>query len=215
MKKCNKCEIDKDLSEFSPRSSTSDGYYNTCKVCRNIYNKIYRDNYSDDIKLKLKKYKIEYNKLDKIKKAKKIWAELNRDYHIEYRKKYREKRNSRDINRKLSDPLYNIKVGVTSLIKNSIKNRYKYTSYRKNSKTIDILGCSYDDFKYYIESKFESWMNWENKGKYNGEFNYGWDLDHIIPISSAKTEEDVIRLNHYTNFQPLCSKVNRDIKRNK
>ena len=38
-------------------------------------------------------------------------------------------------------------------------------------------------------------------------------MDHIIPISIAETEEDIIRLNHYTNLQPLCSKVNRDIKR--
>lgn len=64
-----------------------------------------------------------------------------------------------------------------------------------------------------MESKFEDWMSWDNQGLYNGELNYGWDIDHIIPISTAKNEEDIIRLNHYTNLQPLCSKVNRDIKR--
>ncbi len=58
-------------------------------------------------------------------------------------------------------------------------------------------------------------MTWENRGLYNGEFNYGWDIDHIIPISFAKTEEDIIKLNHYTNLQPLCSKINRDIKKDK
>jgi len=51
-----------------------------------------------------------------------------------------------------------------------------------------------------LESKFEDWMNWDNQGKYNGEFNYGWDINHIIPISSAKTEDDIIKLNHYTNL---------------
>lgn len=56
-------------------------------------------------------------------------------------------------------------------------------------------------------------MTWENYGKYNGELEYGWDIDHIIPLSSAKNEDDLLRLNHYTNLQPLCSKVNRDIKR--
>lgn len=63
------------------------------------------------------------------------------------------------------------------------------------------------------DSKFEPWMTWGNRGLYNGELNYGWDIDHIIPVSSAETEEGVIKLNHYTNLQPLCSKVNRDIKK--
>jgi len=43
----------------------------------------------------------------------------------------------------------------------------------------------------------------------------GKNLDYIIPISSTKTEEEILKLNHYTNLQPLCSKVNRDIKKNK
>ena len=58
-------------------------------------------------------------------------------------------------------------------------------------------------------------MTWDNYGKYNGSFNYGWDIDHIIPTSSAKNEDDVYRLNNYTNLQPLCSKINRDIKKHK
>jgi hypothetical protein len=57
-------------------------------------------------------------------------------------------------------------------------------------------------------------MTWDNYGLYNGEPNYGWDIDHKIPSSSAITEEDLIKLNHYTNLQPLCSKINRDVKRN-
>ena len=47
------------------------------------------------------------------------------------------------------------------------------------------------------------------------EVNKTWDIDHITPISSAETEDDVIKLNHFTNFQPLCSYTNRVIKRDK
>ena len=68
-------------------------------------------------------------------------------------------------------------------------------------------------FKAYLESQFLPWMSWDNYGLYNGEFNYGFDLDHIIPISSAQIEADLLTLNHYSNFQPLCSKINREIKR--
>ena len=70
----------------------------------------------------------------------------------------------------------------------------------KISKTQEILTCSFKEFKSHIESQFEDWMTWDNRGLYNGELNYGWDIDHIIPISSAKTEEDVIRLSCYTNL---------------
>ena len=64
-----------------------------------------------------------------------------------------------------------------------------------------------------LNLSWEDWMNWDNYGIYNGEENCGWDLDHIIPLSSAKCEEDIIRLNHHSNIQPLCSYVNRHVKR--
>jgi hypothetical protein len=68
-----------------------------------------------------------------------------------------------------------------------------------------------EEFKLYLESQFEDWMTWDNRALYNGELNYGWDIDHKIPLASAKSEED-IDLNHYTNLQPLCSYTNRHIK---
>ena len=95
------------------------------------------------------------------------------------------------------------------MVRNSLKNK----GYKKSSKTEQILGLSFLDFKLYIESKFETWMSWNNYGLYNGELNYGWDIDHIIPLVSAETEDDIIKLNHYSNLQPLCSKINRDIKK--
>lgn len=100
-------------------------------------------------------------------------------------------------------------------IRNLIRDKIKKGGYTKESKTSEILGCSFEEFKLYLESKFEPWMTWENYGLYNSKTNYGWDIDHIIPISSSKTKEDIIKLNHYTNLQPMCSKINRDIKRDK
>ena len=139
------------------------------------------------------------NNKDKVKEQSHKWYLENKERRREPRRDYAK------IRRK-NDPLFALKSRTSSLIRTSI--------IRKKSKTIEILGCSFEEFKSYIESKFESWMTWENRGLYNGEFNYGWDIDHIIPVSSAKTEEEIIKLNHYTNFQPLCSKVNRDIKKN-
>lgn len=153
-------------------------------------------------------------------KAKK-YRENNKDniheYNKEYMKKYytnfenRLKRSKYVKIKKEVDPIYKLNTVVRSLINYSIKSK----KYDKKNKTLEILGCSFEEFTRYIESKFEKWMNWDNHGRYNGELNYGWDLDHIIPISNAKNEEDVILLNHYTNFQPLCSYINRYVKKNR
>ena len=85
---------------------------------------------------------------------------------------------------------------------------FKRIGTKKNTKTEHILGCTIQEFKTYIENQFECWMTLENHGIYTGVYNETWQLDHIEPISNATTPEDIIRLNHYTNFQPLCSKKN-------
>jgi len=184
-----------------------------------IYMKEYRENnkeikkvkdkeYYDNNKEKLKEYSREHNK---------EYRENNKEKIKEYKKIYnnkeevkKEKNNKRRIRYK-EDILYRL----TSIIRANIRVRLKIDGEPiKKIKSEIILGCTFKELKQHIETKFEPWMTWENHGLYNGELNYGWDIDHIIPVSFAKTEEDVIKLNHYTNLQPLCSKVNRDIKRN-
>jgi hypothetical protein len=97
---------------------------------------------------------------------------------------------------------------------NRMVNRsLKKNGFTKKSRTHEILGCSYEDFKNHIESLWEPWMNWDNRGLYNGKKNYGWDIDHIIPQSKAMTEDELIKLNHYKNLKPLCGYINRVIKR--
>ncbi len=105
--------------------------------------------------------------------------------------------------------MYKLKIRLRGNIRKSLKNN----GYTKKSNTYTILGCSYEYFKEHIESQFEDWMSWDNYGLYNGEEKYGWDLDHIVPLSSAECEEDIIRLNHHSNIQPLCSHINRNVKR--
>ena len=109
------------------------------------------------------------------------------------------------------DDLKKLKQNLRNIISQSIRKN----GFKKQSKTSEILGCPFDQFKLYLESKFEPWMSWDNYGLYNGELNYGWDIDHIIPLSSGKKEEDIIKLNHYLNLQPLCSYTNRYVKKDK
>lgn len=95
-----------------------------------------------------------------------------------------------------------------------VSKAYKNIHSLKNKKTEEIIGCSFVEFKEYIDSLKVEWMTDDNYGQYIIGGDRTWQIDHIIPISSAETEEDVIRLNHYTNLRPLCSKENLD-KRDK
>lgn len=259
MKKCNKCEILKELFEFGKHKTTKDGLRNLCKSCHNEMNKEWRKKNGKEY---YKKYYKKYNASEKHKADCKKWIlknpEYNKNYQSNYylenkenilesKKKYREenkdkikenylkslsdveklekrrdsarkyqksaqskkKRKERRSYRWKNDISFKTQILVRRLIRKSFEN----SSFSKNMKTEDIVGCKFSDFKLYLESKFESWMTWENYGLYNGELNYGWDIDHIIPISTARNESEIICLNHYTNLQPLCSKINRDIKK--
>ena len=173
----------------------------------NLTNKKYRENNKDKEALRHKKY-LEENKAKRLKTTKK-YRENNKEI-INYKARLNKSvRNKNHKKRYANDDLYKITCNLRSLIKNSFKRK----GYDKKTRTNKILGCSYEELKAHLESQFLPWMTWNNHGLYNGAEGFGWDIDHIIPLSTAKTEEDVIILNHYTNLQPLCSYINRVIKR--
>jgi len=219
MKKCIKCEKELNIDDFPKKGG------NRCKSCISLYKKEYNIKNRDKLSKKDKEYYLknkeknknrsnEYYKENKEKKLEyqKEYYSLNKDdisiYKISYFNLNKEKinnyKNSWQNDKRNNDPLYKLKSTISSLIYKSLK----YKSFEKKDKTIDILGCSIEFFKNYLESKFTDDMNWKNHGKV-------WDIDHIIPISSAKNEEEILKLNHYTNLQPLDSYINRYIKRNK
>lgn len=221
MKECIKCNTIKELNEY-PLSKNK--HRNVCRTCINKQ--------KNESALKLKENNPE--RYLEIKEYKKKWALDNKEVVLERSKKYYEnnkekvkensknwKINNRDKlldNRKNkhkekmeTDILYKLNISIRSCINNSIK----VNGFKKYYKSNDILGCTPIEFKEYLESKFEDWMTWDNYGLYEvGKINYGWDIDHIIPSSSAETEEQILNLNRYTNLQPLCSYTNRNIKRN-
>jgi len=177
------------------------------------YMKIYSKKYRLENKDKLQKYRLD-NK-EEIKKYRLDNKIKKKEYDKQYRKKYYEenieeiqkyrldnkiKINQNDNiyrkNRRQIDPLFKLTMNIRSLIGLSIRKQ----NYSKQSKTFEILGCTYEDFKQHLERQFKKGMTWENSGS--------WHLDHIIPVSLAKDEQDIVKLNHYTNFQPLWAADN-------
>jgi len=176
---------------------------NTCfdlksevKIKKKLESKIKKSEYLKSWRLKNKEYLKKYSDKwisenpEKVKKYSKKAYLKNKESINEYQKFYVKKR-------RLSDPLFKLKTNLRNLIKNSLQKQ----GYTKKSKTYDIVGISYDEFREYIESQFTDGMCWDNYGE--------WHLDHIIPICSADSESSAIDLCYYKNFQPLWAVDNQ------
>lgn len=207
LKTCTKCNKEKTINEFHKKAKSKDGYRSNCRECSSEYNKKrkektkeYNKNYRKDNLEIIKKNKRQYY-LDNIEyfkeKNKETRASLDKKKKSEYQKRYYDKPETKKRikeyrkNRSNNEPLYKLTVNIRKRIRVSMKNNYINT----NSKYEDILGCSFFQFKCYIESLFLDGMSWDNYGE--------WHLDHKIPISWAKTEEEIFKLSHHTNFQPM------------
>lgn len=142
-------------------------------------------------KVKAKQLEYRSNNREKVNACVKNSKAKNKESVRKYNKEYRE--------REKQNPEKRLRYNLRSRISWVLKKRCNVRS----SLVIEFLGCSLSEFKIYIESQFNDGMNWDNYGK------NGWHLDHIIPVSRAKTQEEFKKLSHYTNFQPLWAKDNR------
>jgi len=226
MKTCSKCKKEKDLKSFGNRKSNKGKIIKNsiCRDCLRIKAQNYRKKNKEELSLynkerylKKKESILENNENWRKTKKYESWREKNNEKIKQYRKQYYLKNKEKILKQNKHNHYKKLKEDITYRLKHNIRvnisKSFKRKGYNKNSKTQDILGCTFQEFRNHLESQFKNWMNWENYGLYNGNFNFGWDVDHIVSIKNANSKEDVINLNHFTNLQPLCSKLNRDIKK--
>lgn len=90
---------------------------------------------------------------------------------------------------------------VADRMRARLSEAFRAKGFKRGSTTEKILGCSWEFLLSYLESRFREGMTWENRGK--------WHIDHITPLASAKTEEEIMSLCRYTNLQPLWSHENQ------
>lgn len=196
---CSKCNTEQELCFFQKDSSKKDGYRPDCKVCRKLYNTLNYHRFKDknlEYKKNLRKsYPEKFaesektyrtNNPDKVKLRRKLYYENNKEKHSEYVRK----RRKTDYMFKLVDNM-----------RRRINVFLSLNSFIKKNKTFDIVGCHPELLRNHIEKQFTEGMSWDLMGRYI-------HIDHIIPLSSAKTEEEVYKLCHYTNLQPLWAKDN-------
>lgn len=234
---CSKCKKEKEICNFRFRSDNQK-YRNVCKECEKEYKhnnyirnktRILEKNkvYVNENKEKVNEYKKQWeiDNPEKVKEARKKYREKNveiirekarakrkkryeenrekeinsvKKYYQANKEKIRVAKNKYNKNRFEKDELYLFKAKMRSFIWKSLNRK----NVVKKDKTIDILGCSYDFLEKHLKKTF-----FNNYGE-NYSSNVKVHIDHIKPLATANTEEEVIKLCHYSNLQLLKEEDN-------
>lgn len=179
MKHCPKCSILKESKDFYKNSSRKDGLDTTCKCCKRLYAEVNRES------VLAKKREYYHSNVEKYKEA---------------RKRNLKTKAARERNRRHSDPNYKLKQTLRRRIRYILNNK----GLRVHARTSEMLGCSFNELRLYLESKFLPGMTWSNHGI------YGWHIDHVKPLASfdLSIPEQLSEACHYTNLQPLWARDN-------
>jgi hypothetical protein len=139
------------------------------------YNKEYFQNYR-------KKNK------DTINAKRKAWRTENKTKLLAKNRIYEKEKRLKNIQFRLS---CNLRRRLCHVIRGTLKT----------CSAVRDLGCTINQLKMYIESKFQPGMSWDNYGNKEGN----WSIDHIIPLSRVDLKDRVqfLKVNHYSNLQPL------------
>lgn len=195
MKKCSKCKEVKPLECFHKRKDRAGSHASHCKTCRSSSEKARYAANSEKILERVRAYN-EVNR-EKINDRQRDYANANPEKIKAYSRNNKEKLAAYMRERRQSNPVARLAC--------NIRRRLNYAlsvgGWEKSINTSQIIGCDWETLRRHLESQFSDGMSWDNMG--------AWEIDHIIPYASAKTEEDVLRLSNYKNLQPLWKKDNR------
>lgn len=186
---CSSCKCVKNISLFNKDINNNYGISSKCSECEKNRATERRLDFPEEVKLSRRKHK--EKKREYYNNQKKQWDSLNRD-RINFYKR----------NKYNSDPEYKMQL-VCRLM---VRRMFKSTGIKKCYKTSEVLGYTALELKLHIEQQFKEGMSWDNYGK--------WHIDHIIPLSQAKSLKEGIDLSQLSNLQPLWAKDNL-IKSNK
>lgn len=201
IKICPRCQVSKNIEDFSS------GY---CKDCQRAYAREYRKKYYQVCKDEIITYTTIRNKevynykyQNKNKAVEQNTSSPTKAPRGKYKKRFHEpvdpKLPKKYPYKKVSKIPKSPEQVAMDKLKISVRKRmYKFLKIKKwikRGKFKEYVGCTILELKSYLEKQFQPGMNWEQRSL--------WHIDHIIPLSSAKTPDDLYKLLHYTNLQPL------------
>lgn len=217
-KHCCKCKEYKPIEKYNPCKNSWDKLRPECKDCLHLKRVNNKSNMTEYNKKYWEKTKVEQsakhktwvkNNKEHVDKYNKIYRSVNgkeidkktwqkrkdnpkyREYHKTYRRGYEK-------NKRATDPHYKIKTNFMRRIRELVNGE------DKAGRSIELLGCTIDDFKQYLEDRFDEKMNWDNYAL------KGWHIDHIVPCAYFDLTNPVhqFRCFHYTNMQPMWGSEN-------
>ena len=199
--RCRQCAAEYDRSKYAQQKNSklkiAADWNKANKDKHNIHEKRYRERHTQLLKIKKSLKLSNENKAIMIEE---YWSNFDiSDTKIARdqipTEEYLDILKARRQERLKLDPLYKLKTVLRSrLCKLLYSNRTK--------STMEGLGCSLNDLKLHIESLFQEGMSWEN-------WSYrGWHIDHIVPLSQGRSENEIIRLQYYTNLRPMWASDN-------
>lgn len=178
---CKLAGIKQSPTNFSRGDRRRDGLASHCKDCDYQYRADHKEYY-----LEWNRCSYQNNRDQKLVQIAR-WYQQNKDKFNRARREL--------LNR---DPLYKL----ATLLRSRINSALKAKSLRKTHKLKDYLGCTLSELKAYLEKQFQPGMSWKNNTR------EGWHIDHIVPLASATTSEEMYKLCHFSNLQPLWAKDN-------
>lgn len=206
-KTCTKCKNEKELSEFPKCKRNNDGYNSKCKTCCNLINREYR--YNNSIKFSKMRKKYYQKNVNKLREEKKAYYKHHKKEKSTYDKTYRSLNCNKIANYKKEweklnkdNPIFKIKRNLRRRVNHALHNN------KKADKTFELIGCTPEFFKLYIESLFLENMSWNNYGE--------WHIDHKKPCYTfdLSDENQQRECFHYTNQRPLWAVDNLSRSRN-
>lgn len=176
-KVCTKCKIEKELKEFSLFKRSKDGRAYSCKECNKPFSQ----------------------KGDAKYRQKKGYSDILKKSYNKHKKKRIDANKERAKQRRKTDLIFKLKENYRNRIHSALSGKVK-----KSLRTEQLLGCTIQELKDFLESKFKPGMTWNNRGR------TGWEIDHIKPCAAfdLSKEEEQLKCFHYTNLQPLWKAEN-------
>lgn len=197
IKRCIKC------NSIEVKNPNKDWFAGpTCCKC---YNEVYRQENKGRIRSSINDWR-KHNK-EQHQASEKQWRQDNKEHKNATDKAWREankelyrtRQNNYVKNKLKTDPCFKIAHALRHRINEAIKTNQKVGS------AVRDLGCSIEEFKVHLESKFYpnpetgEIMTWGNHAV------RGWHIDHIRPLSNfdLTDREQFLEACRYTNQQPM------------